>query len=306
MVSFPPQIAARTHGEIALFAEPGPYEDQVSVVLTLVGTLAFMLKPPSRVQSTPAASVMDRRHSTAALLEGRWRAAATGDTQAPDAVSSLRAAVTAKLLDSDRVLNSEQTRLLTETIANEIMARACKDPEEFVRLVEAAPGTRWINAEDEVYWQSVELLYEDLFGSAPERADPRSILKRVSESQLVTAGNRIIRYGMGDGGIFACAFRIRSVDQLNERFATFFNEKDFDYWFNAPSTEAVWLRVPARTLEQVLQEEKQAIVAASLVVVEVEGGWTYARYCYWYWDSKSSAWQCHLFSRKGIVKGVLF
>ncbi len=282
--------------------------EYVAVVAALAALvfLGWMLVPPGHARVKPGVSAKDQQAASAALLEGRWRAASTGDAEAPDAAESLRAAVGEAIGDPDRVLTQEQRRLLSDAIARELLARSVKDPAEFLRINESTPGVQWIGEHDADQWEVVDIWYAKLFHEKPSRDDPRGVLSRIVESQLIDSKNRIIRYGKGEGGLFIRAYRVRSEDQINDRFADYIIQSASDYWLNAPSTGAALLRKPVRSFGQVLREENMALVGASLVTVGTEGGWTYVWYCYWYWDGSVNAWQIHTMSRKGEIRGTLF
>lgn len=278
----------------------------IGAALAAVAFLGWMLIPTGHAQVKPGVSVKDRQAASAALLEGRWRAASAEDTDQPGAAERLRNEIVSTIADPDHALTQEQRRLFSDTIARELMARAARDPAEYFSATESTPGLRWINEHDADQWVLVDIWYKNHHGGAAPRDDPRGALARIVAAQLVTEKNRVVRFGLGEGGMFLCAYRVRSEEQINDRFAEFLNKKESQYWFDAPATGALRLRVPIRSFDAVLREENQAIVCASLIALEAEGGWTYAWYCYWYWESASNSWQCYEMAKKGVLSGTLF
>src|SRR5690606_31695788 len=185
------------------------------------------------------------------------------DAHAPDARAAIASAIDLSIIDQHHVLTTSTRRALTETIARELAARSALSGEEYVKAIENTPGVRWLDPGVGSEWLGVDEWFAAEFGVAPDRNDPRAVLVAGADAQLVKEKNRISRYGIGDRGILVAASRIRSEDQIHDALAAI-AAQDSDYWFSAPATGAYRLRVPIRSLEQVLREENQAIIAASL------------------------------------------
>ncbi len=283
---------------------------QLAVTAALAGVvfLGWQWLAPRWTTKRAGQSIQQRQAASAAAIRGRYREAITQDLGAPGAGEKLKSTLLAQMGEPGshaEVVTAEQRRFLVETIARHTMARSEDSPEAYLSMIESEPGTRWIEPAEDRNWERPDDWFKYHDGAAASRDDPRGALSRIIQEANGRNKERVVQYGVGKRGLVLeiSSKRVRSVDQKEDWFLR--SDDEMRYWFGPSGMAAMRFRVPARTLERVIEEEGGAVVAACMMAVANEGGVTYGWYTIWYWDAESGSWQCDSMNRRG-TPGMMY
>lgn len=184
-------------------------------------------------------------------------------------------------------LPEDAAQTLASTIAGHVVARASADPGDYLKLAESE-GTRWSQPSNPMAWEAIQKRYEFVTKKPADPSDLRGILRA-----LIDAGNRLegSRYTKVASDGASRRIEVRRIRTVDEADAGLFNSvEDHQYWLGNPSHNAFRLRVPERSLLDVLSEHGWTWYAEVRLIVEMERGSRAGWLSTWYWDPRGRRW----------------
>lgn len=207
--------------------------------------------------------------------------------------------------DPEGLLSPDQHTLLIETLVSNVLART-GTAEELESFCVKAPATRWVSPADTQPWAVLQS-WQGVDFAAAQQQGPRAVeellatvLKQACARSLDEMGCRFVGVAPNQQGCWADAMHVRTRDEIVDIISLRLgDEQSVKFWYGDRTVSPWRLRVPIRSLEEVITQEHTALVVVSHLLIKNSAGSIVNWLAYWYWDSASSTWQCDTMAGNG-------
>lgn len=207
--------------------------------------------------------------------------------------------------DPDGLLSPEQHALLIDVLVSNVLVRT-GTAAELESFCLNSPATRWVSPADTQPWAVLQS-WQGVDFAAAQQKGPQAIeellatvLKQACARSLDEMGCRFVGVAPNQQGCWADAMHVRTRDEIVDIIGLRLgDEQSVKFWYGERTVSPWRLRVPIRSLEDVIKEEHTALVVVSHLLVKNSAGSIVNWLAYWYWDSSSSTWQCDTMGANG-------
>ena len=256
--------------------------------------------PRTVIADSSGDSAADSR-ATPTEVEAIWSAGpfrALESTPLPELRANIRSAMYGDVSE----VPSDRMDLLTEIIAKHLSARAAPTADEYLRLIENDPNTRWVDRSDRWFaeleyqwqWNSGEL-GQEVFDDPARRA--RWLIEFYRENREARPAESRLEHV----DVMVRAGRIRSEDALAHALWSDTPRSEHQRWIRGAGGQAVRLRVAKRPIGNVLSDYGQVSVVETSMVLRSVGGHLTVWQGIWFWDPAIGTWSNHLMGRRAVT-----
>lgn len=225
----------------------------------------------------------------------------------PADASVVEESLTRSLRGEPALLTEQSRKMLLARLVDEIRCRSSREPAASVAQAAGDRSHRWITTADSKDWQVLTSFLEQRFPAGGRPTGSVEFMHGVIAGHSVGDWkDRFERLGGAVDGLRIVVSRVRTIDQLDDHLLGAFTPAEQRVWFQGQGQPALRLRVPVRTLEEVLRAEDGAIAASLAAFVRTDSGAVVNWYSHWYWEPTSGQWMCHGMYRKGRNVLILF
>ncbi len=231
-------------------------------------------------------------HKQAALeREAAWEREA-GLTPADQLTrAELAAEIERSIRVADVEFSPERRRRLARRVAERLLAMTSPTIDGYLEHIDRQSVYRTTTRDDHAF-RRIASIYEYEFGEPPTgRATDelhRDLWRRAQDDK----GFRIAEIGTGDRGVCTAVFAVRTPQDVGVRGPEALG--DIDYWLGQPSMfSSMAFHQPKRTLEDHLEAESVATIAAVHAIARLENDTPACLIMLWYLDETANEWVCY-------------
>ncbi|MBL0921503.1 MAG: hypothetical protein IBJ10_05170 [Phycisphaerales bacterium] len=208
------------------------------------------------------------------------------------------------LEDPDGALTDEMRRLLIESIAAHVSARAAPDASEYMQLVDAERMS-WITPDEAKAWALISERYSAIYNRLPDRSNPRQVLQDLVEYELITKGEQLLSVGMGAQGSLLRVARVHTPQKAADLI--WLGDQEHWYWHTGNVITPYVLRRPVMDADRLVARHGSVVVADASVVVTTPSARPLFLYSRWVWNPTLRVWHCRtMYSRGWSIYVVVF
>lgn len=196
------------------------------------------------------------------------------------------------LVDHDADLSMKQKRSLASAAAQQMIALAYSDREDYRRFVEENPGRRWADERDTQLWSMLSLTYQKRLDGEPwTDYSVGAVLGQIWDGRMENGWCRLRAFGTNEQSVAFIAYRAKNVDEIYVKPETLMDDDTYYRLMRGASVGTHQISYPRHELARAVRSRSGAQCAFLSMVVQTHTFNHGLIQSVWFYDQETDTWQ---------------